>query len=260
MSRIFKRDSIQVDSDHKVIINHEDLPSNVRMVNNLDQQNEFDHTVAIEEAKEMADKIVQDALLEAENIKQKVNEESEKILRDIEEQRETTLENMKKVGYDEGYQKGLDEGKIAGLEEYDSKISEATKEKEKNVAERESIFENAEKDIVELVIDMFNNLTYNAFQLNPELLSVLVKRGISSATIQKKVSIKVSSEDYDNVIKNIDKFEQLIDSSKEVEVLKDFSLMKNDCMLETEFGNINCGLDEQLSSLNESLYFILNDK
>ncbi len=262
MSRIFKRDSIKVDGDNKVVIVHDNLPENVRMFDESSSSEayDFDYKKAVEVAKIMADEILTNAKNEAEEIKQNAINSADKIIEDAEASKTDIYDEYKTNGYDDGYEKGLDEGRKLGESEYESKLKDILQDKEELIKERQDLIENTEADIVDTVLDIVSNLTYGAFQLNPELLSVLVKRGISNATIQKKVSIKVSSEDYDDVVKNISSFEKLIDSSKEVEVLKDFSLMKNDCMLETEFGNINCGLDEQLESLKESMYFVLNNK
>ncbi len=261
MSRIFKRDAIKIDDDNKVSIVHDNLPDNVRMFEDSeDVDYHFDYKKAVEVANIMAEGIIDSAQKEADTIMQEAIMEADRIIEDAEANKENILEEFRTNGFEEGYKAGYEDGQGAGLAEYESKLAQVDEEIQKAIDDRANIIDNTEAEIVDLILDVVANLTYGAFRLNPELLTVLVKRGISNATIQKKVSIKVSSEDYDDVVKHIDGFKQLIDSSKDVEVLKDFSLMKNDCMLETEFGNINCGLDEQLESLKEAMYFVLNNK
>ncbi len=257
MSRIYKRNDINVDSDSKVVIKHKNLPDNVFVV---EDNVESEDTLTAEVAAEIVEELIINARAEADEIIQAAEEIAERLINDASEKQEELLEEYKQSGYDAGYSHGLEEGKKVGEQSYNDLKSELESEIQVTQDERTQLFESVEVDAIDLVLDIVERITYGAFKLNPELLTVLVKRGISNATIQHKVSIKVSSEDYDNVVKNIDSFKKLIDSSKEIEVLKDFSLVKNDCLLETEFGNIDCGLDEQLNSLKESLYFILNDK
>ncbi len=256
MSRIYKRNDIKVDSDSKVVIKHKDLPDNVFVVDDVAEDIGMDH----EESMKMFEEIINDAQEQANEIIQAAEEVAERIIREAEEKQDDFISEYKEIGYAGGYEKGLEEGNLIGQQSYDEKKDELEKVINEAIEERHNILAAVEGEVIDLVLDIVKNITYGAFKLNPELLTVLVRRGISNATIQHKVSIKVSSDDYDNVVKNVDEFKKLIDSSKEIEILKDFSLLKNDCLLETEFGNIDCGLDEQLNSLKESLYIILNDK
>ncbi len=259
MSRIFKRNDINIDGENKVFIKHKNLPQEVIM--NFKPKNDNDNSsLSIDEAALRANEIIENALREAEEIKANAQEIAENLIDDATRRQSEIYDEAKNNGIEDGYQEGYEAGVNEGKNTLEDLISEQENQVLALKEEKEAILINSEKEIIDLVVEIVDDITYKMFNINPEILSVLVKRGISNATIQNKVSIKVSSEDYENVVEHVEEFKKLIDSSKEVEILKDFSLLKNDCLLETEFGNINCGLDEQLESIKESLYFILNER
>lgn len=260
MSKIFKRNSINVDEDNKVYIKHTGIDD----IYHESEETPVVYDEDFSEPNPIEEKILDEARQKARLIIEEAQKTSTDILILADEKRQQIYTEAKTEGYNEGYseghKKGYDDGNSEGVNAYDELKDEVTKTLIELDEKRENLASEVEKDMVDLVIDIVSNITYNAFELREDLLTVLVRRGINNATIQNKVSIKVSEFDYDAVVKNFDEFTKLVDSSKEIEVLKDFSLQKNDCLLETEFGNINCGLDEQLNSIRESLYLILNDK
>lgn len=258
MSRIFKRNDINVDTENKVYIKHKDLNN----ILGIEEEPKIEEEVENSDVKagHSAEEIIEHAKREASRIIDEAHEIADKVVKNATEEQTHVYDDAKNKGYDDGYKEGYDEGvKIAmdSLSEKENELEEKIQDIEK---EHVTLLYDTEKDMVDLVYDIVKNITYGAFELKEDLLAVLVKRGIENATIQNKVSIKVSPDDYDNVINHKDDFTKLIDSSKEIEILKDFSLLKNDCLLETEFGNIDCGLTEQLESIKNSLYFILNDR
>ncbi len=259
MSRIYKRNDINVDLDNKVFIKHRNLPNNIQMSDDFEESG-FTQDEILKSANERADKILFTAHSKATEIENVAREEADNIISNANTIRDELFEDAKTTGFEEGHKEGYD----IGYEEANETLQGLIEEKEKELLDiketRKTLIENAEKDTIDLIISIVDQISYGSIKLNPELYAVLVRRGIENATIQNKVSIKVSTADYDNVMKNYDTIIASVESTKEVEILKDFSLEEGNCMIETEFGNINCGLDEQLKSIKESLYFILNQK
>lgn len=258
MSRIFKKNDINVDTENKVYIKHKNLNG----ILGIEDEPEIEEKIETEDTDvtHSAEEIISRAKHEASMIIDEANEIADKIIKNATEEQTHIYDESKNRGYDDGYKDGYDEGHNSGMESVEEIQNELNQQIEEVQKQQSTLLYDTEKDMVDLVYDIVKNITYGAFELKEDLLAVLVKRGIANATIQNKVSIKVSPDDYDNVIKHKEDFTKLIDSSKEIEILKDFSLLKNDCLIETEFGNIDCGLTEQLESVKNSLYFILNDR
>lgn len=259
MSKIFKKNNINVNGDNKVFIKHSVSEQNA-ILSTVDQDQNMPSSYEIlQQAKNDANEIISNAKKQADKIMLDAKKESECIVNNTNKKQEEIIEKFKKIGYDEGYELGHKEGSVKGIEQSKKLEEEANDILLSAKEEKESIISSIEEDTVSLIAHIVDEITYGAFSLNSDMIILLIRRGMENATIQNKVTIKVSVKDYDTVIKNIDEINKLVDSTKEVEVLKDFTLLENDCVLETEFGNINCGLDVQLKSLKESLFFTLNN-
>lgn len=252
MSKIFKRDDIKVDDNRKVFIKHSSNKNN-SITSSITQSTADPYE--IKKAEDILDKLKE----EAENLKIDAQKTAENIISNATKKEEILYEQYKKNGYDEGYEAGYNEGKLSGETEINKIKEQIQKDGLEIQNKKNNIFKNTEIEIVDLIVDIVDNILYKEIQLNPELIIFLIRRGIENSTIQNKATIKICSEDYDVVAQNIEEIKKMVDGSKEIEVLKDFGLSKNDCIIETEFGNINCGLDLQIKSLKESMFFILNN-
>lgn len=262
MSRIYKWHNINVDEDNKVYIKHEDLPFYHENVDELDYDEDnfpdFDED-SLEAINERADNILFNAHSKATEIEKSAHLMAEGILSDANARQEQIFKNAKNDGYEEGQKLGFEEGYEQANIELQGLILEKQNEIDDLKKVRDELLYNAEKDAIDMIVDIVGKITYDAIKINPQIFSVLIRKGVENSNIQSKVSIKVSADDYDNVMDNFDEILKFVESSKEIEVLKDFSLQENDCLIETEFGNVNCGLDEQLKSVKECLYFIMNE-
>jgi flagellar assembly protein FliH len=86
----------------------------------------------------------------------------------------------------------------------------------------------------------------------------MVKAAMSEISTIGGVKVRVSSHDYADVEAARDEVLALIEGGAELEIIKDLSLGKTDCIIETPFGSVDCSLDTQLSVLKHNVYLILN--
>jgi len=49
-----------------------------------------------------------------------------------------------------------------------------------------------------------------------------------------------------------------VEGGAEVEIVKDLSLGKAECIIETPYGSVDCSLEGQIEQMRESLMMILN--
>jgi flagellar assembly protein FliH len=128
------------------------------------------------------------------------------------------------------------------------------------IAERAAMQEALEPEIIEMIIGITEKLLGNIVEVNPAIIVNLVKQGFAAAAISGDVKVNVSAEDYDAVSKSKNELLALTDGASKVTVVKDLSLSPMDCVIETEFGNIDCSLGQQFESLKANLTYILNNK
>lgn len=275
MSKILKANFIRVDSDNKINIevpnfksksinqqetfqkvNHEiDFEDFDELSLTEDFDDDFDSDFdlndgfigdnsTLENANDEANKIIDNANYQAENI---INDALQK----AELQKEEIFENARNEGYEAGIAEAEEE--MAALRE------EAKQTLEDALSQKEEIIKNIEGDMVEVIANVVDKLLSKTLDLDKSIILNLVRQGLSQTTISGEVFIRVAESDYEIVVDNKDSFLNFVDSNTTIEVVKDFSFDKGDCVIETPFGNIDCSLSQQFEGLKNSLYYILGN-
>ncbi len=210
----------------------------------------------------------QQKMSEVANIVDAARQEGDKIIRKAKEKAEVLFEDAKKKGLELGIQQGIEDGKkegytvgyTDGLKEVEDLKKEALQIIEDAKLEKIQILDEAEVETVEVIKDIIGNFFDVIYDIDDNVIIHLIRRGLRNATILETVTIKVSEEDYNDVVSQVDEFKKLVDSNKKIEIVKDFNLDVSDCVIDTEFGSIDCSLKDIKNSINKNLTMILNDR
>jgi len=185
---------------------------------------------------EQADAIIREARLEAERIIEQAQRESEI-------KRNAVLEEARK----EGYEKGYSEGK----KQYEDLIEEAKKTKENALLEYQHTLESMESDIVNMVLDIAKKVIGNEIKTNRRFILELVREAFDRCTNKEKITLKVSSEDYDYVIENKSEILSTVEGIGDFDVKEDPSMNLGSCIVETPFGSVDAGVDTKIAKIEE---------
>lgn len=195
-------------------------------------------------AKQKSEAILSDAKQEAQDI-------IDKAVNDAEFEAQKILENAQKQGYDLGYNKAISEVDLLKVQ-IQSELNLAIKEKEETL-------KAIEPNIVRMVLQISKTIFGKVLDINPETILLLMKKGLSEANTTGKISIHVSKYEYDVAQQNISKLYDFVGDNSEIEVQKDLSLDKGDCIIETPFGNVDSSFEQQFSSVRNELLYILEN-
>jgi len=221
-----------------------------------------------EDAKKKYDYIIRKAEKKAEEIMDLAYDEYDKQLNIAYEKSKSIYEDSKKKGYDDGYKLGIndgyDEGYKKGYDEGRKKAEELIKEALEIKAyynnRRSKMLKDTEKDLIELVITIYEKVLDQKVKEDENYIISLVLNGIEGLEIKDKLTIITSQEDYEILKNNEDIIlakASLIDS---IEIRVNSEMQKGDCILETSKGNIDVSLNNQLEEIKEFLYTILNNE
>lgn len=181
----------------------------------------------VEEARKQSDTILQEAQMQAEQIRAQAFEE----------------------GKSDGYQAGITQA-MQELEEEKQKLEE---EKRKNQAEYEEQLKQMEPYFVDIMIRYIEKLTGVMIEDKKEIILYLIHNALRKVERNHSFIIKVSQEDYSFVEQQKEKLMQGMKEDVKLDIVEDFSLKKNQCMIETDDRMIDCSLDVQLGRLMEDL-------
>jgi len=267
LSRIYKSARVTIDKEHVVTI---DAPYIVPEI--LSKEPEFDEDFGeftpitlgeqfeedIEELIEedppelIAKQIIDQAEREAVGIITSAKHEADDILDKARVMADAEREAAAKEGYDTGYSEGLT-------------AAEQMKESAKEIVaaaydEKEEILSQAEPIVVELISRFTKKLLLNETEINPDVIGILVKSGLSQTTLGGSLKVRVSSEDYANALSQKEQIMSSFEGIGDLEFFEDLALPLGGCIIETDFGSVDASMDKQCNELIKNLNYLYKNR
>lgn len=196
-----------------------------------------------------AEEIIEQAKAEAEGILVKARLEAQQIADEAQKQAEILYETKKLEAQQNGLKQAESEKEkmITALEE------EYCLKKEKLEQSYNEKMETMEKDIVDVIIQVFNKVFNIQFDDKKEILLYLIKNTLLDAETGKEFHIRVSQANFKFMESHIGEIKEKIGNDIQIDVIGDATLADTVCVIETESGVFNCGIDMELSNLEKDI-------
>jgi flagellar assembly protein FliH len=120
-------------------------------------------------------------------------------------------------------------------------------------AQRIEYFSRVEAEVVQLALAISAKILHREAQVDPTLVAALVRMTIEKMREGSSVTVRVSP----GRAKRWKDYFATQSSVSRVEVTEDAELSDHDCMLETELGVANFGLDTQLKEVEQGFFDLL---
>ena len=162
-----------------------------------------------------------------------IREEAKRVLADAEARRRDEVRR----GYAEGESKGLTQvtEKLVALERL-----------------REKFYEEAEPEVVKLVMSIAEKLVGRLVEENPEMIRSVVRMALEKA-LGDRILVRLNPEDYRALTAGEHEFRDVIDRTRRLSLREDESVAKGGCVVETEVGTIDAQLETQLEAIRKAL-------
>lgn len=231
-----------IDSHHnwkeKEIIVKKCTPENIKdttegFVMGLDAV-QVKETPTQEELIENSNQILEKAKLEAEKILEQAKQEATKI-------REEAYAEAKEKGYEDGIASSVLEVK---------KKKDAVNQMQVQLQEDyEAMVKELEPQIAVIISSLVEKITGVVVEHRKDVIAHLVEKALKKQEKYNAFTIRVSKEDYGFVCSKKETILDSIGRDIELKITEDVSIDKNQCLIETDYCVINCGLDQQLENL-----------
>lgn len=208
----------------------EQLPNPEEELNQLKEE--------AEKKKQEAEAFLQQAREEAEQIKVSASQEAEQI-------KANAIEEGKNQGYQEGMQRALAE--IAAEKQ------QLEEERQYQIQEYERQVKQIEPELVEVILEVFHKVLPVIGEEKKDIVLQLVDNALEHIESSKEFLVRVAKEDYDFVNEQKQILKEKVPNSSNIEIIKDATLKKNECFIETDGGVFDCSLDMQLENLISDL-------
>lgn len=188
----------------------------------------------LEKARAIAEELINNARTEAEQIRNQAQEEAARLRAQEQEA---------------GRQEGYTEGSAQAQAELDVLRQQLWDEENKRQEEYKQRLAVMEEELVDVILQVVSHVTMASITEKKDIIFHLIENSLEHIESSKQFLIHVSKEDYQVLIEQKEFLLAQVPQSTELEIIKDAALTPGQCMIETDGGVFDCGLDTRLSSL-----------
>lgn len=203
-----------------------------------------------------AEQIKTNARQEAEQIKKEVEEELAKARQEWADERESLIESTREEGYQDGFKKGQSDVR----EEFQSKLDQANDIIDQaNEAYHQKV-QSSEETIIELALRSAERIIGYELNQKDQAFVEVVKTAIQEVRDQPEITVTVHPDQYHHVFSQQDELQRILYSKAELSIHVRDDVDLHACFIESPFGLINAGVDQQLNELRQKLFEVVNEE
>ena len=163
----------------------------------------------------------------------------------------------------EAYEKGFAQGGKDGMELGQKRI-EMIVQKMGNVLQqiedqRESLYRTYEREMLQLVLSISKKILHHECQVNEEVITATLREVSKHIVDQRKIVIRLNPADAQFLQSHPDKAIPVKKGRQGVELLKDPSITRGGCVVETAFGGIDATMETQFDQIVSLLWEQFNE-
>lgn len=207
---------------------------------------------AFEEVKRKTDQ-AQVIKQEAEDEAARIIAEAKKHAQDIIEEAKISMENEKKTSYNDGFNKGQDDGFKEGNLEAQRLTDRLHTIIERMMDKRQEILAETEQQVVDLVLLMSRKIVKVISENQKNIVISNVVQALRKVKGRGDVIIRVNLADVSLTTEHIKDFLSSAENIKNITVVEDSTVDRGGCIIETDFGAIDARIMSQLNEIEQKI-------
>lgn len=164
---------------------------------------------------------------------------------------------LQKRAYEEGFQQGLEEGRLKAEANMSEAIRLANNTIVQSKENADQYLQEQEKIILEIAIRSAERILASALEENHERYIDVVRRGLKEAREMKEIKLFVSPTYHKLVTEHREELSAMFPVDVPLMIFVNEDLGETDCYIETNHGRIIVSIDQQLNELRLKLVEIL---
>lgn len=213
------------------------------------------------QAKEYLDRIRQQARRILEEAVTQAEEKSEKMLHEAEEQRKSAHE----LGFQQGFQEGYSQGEAERQQEIlqqvqrkiDAELQLSSVSFQKVVLEFQKLqallIQHWEKGFLSLVTSVAECILRQKLKEEPAIEANWIREALQLCAGENQIQLRMNPEDHVLLNLTLQKMQEQFRHLGKIEICNDITLDRGDCLVETEFGQMDQRVTSQLNRIREEL-------
>jgi len=212
-----------------------------------EEENEVLEEAEIDPEQEAAE-IISKAREEAISILEEYQHQLDEMKLKHEQEMEEYRKEVEKAAYEEGYNKGCEEGRI----KFEAALNELSQEADRMQDNYKKLINDAEPQLIGLVLGIAQKVIDEEVKLNKDNIISLVRQALDIAYEKQNASIKVSTKDYEYLTENASDFVSQINSYENISIKEDMTLNEGDCIIDSPNGTVDLGINRRFEKIADA--------
>lgn len=166
-------------------------------------------------------------------------------------------EEQQRIAVKRAYDDGFTDGKSAGAAEARKEMASVMSQFHRAYIDlekfRKEIYLNAEAVAVELAMAIARKVVHHEVSVNANIVVAVIREALTRIVDQERVRIHVNPSDMPAVTGALDEFAGVVKRIENVTFEPDASVSPGGCQINTNFGDVDAGIDTQLAMIEERL-------
>ncbi|GMO39108.1 MAG: flagellar assembly protein FliH [Termitinemataceae bacterium] len=211
-------------------------------------------------AKKASEEIIERAQAESDSIKEAAKAQSEAVVaqahesaKQIETGANAILDEQKKSAYNEAFLLGKKEGYDAGMAEV-ARLTERTQVILQRIQDKRSdILNETEQQIIDLTLMIARKVVKTIPETHREVVVENIKAALTKLKARGSIIVKVNIADLGITTERREEFLKMIEGGGTIQIAEDTSVDAGGCIIETDFGEIDARIMNQLAGLEAKI-------
>ena len=118
---------------------------------------------------------------------------------------------------------------------------------------RASLVERHQEELLSLALGIARKVVQRELAENPEHWLGMIREAVRHALDREKIRIRVGSVLHRFLLEQLPALRAMLEDVKEMELVEDATLAENGCILESQFGDLDLGVDSQIGAIRAAL-------
>lgn len=181
----------------------------------------------------------------------------QEIMTEVESKVIEKLSEVQEEAYRKAYDLGLEEGKEEGLRQAEQRVFEQLSQLEQMLAElqqvRTELIRRNEAGLVDLAFQLGSRIAMRNIQEDRAYIFDLVREITDSMQVDTELNLRVGVVDFEFIEEFKDRDLRNKELFRKIKMFKEESLQQGECILESNYGMVNAGLQQRVEKLWERL-------
>ena len=161
---------------------------------------------------------------------------------------------MEKEAYEKGFAQGEKDGLELGRKRIETIEQQMTNLFKEILSERESLYRIYERDMLLLILSISRKILYHEIALKDEVILETLRGAFKQVVDQRKVVVRLNPIDFQFLDTHCEKSSPIEKGWQGVKMIKDPSITKGGCRVETAFGEIDGTIEGQFDQIVSLLW------